>query len=132
MIVIDASAMVAFLLDMPTGTADRLGARFAVAGEELHAPHLIDVEVAHTLRRRALRGDISAGRAATALLHLASLPVTRYPHWPLLDRIWQLRENVSAYDAAYVALSESLDAPLLTLDRRLANAAGHHAQIEAL
>jgi predicted nucleic acid-binding protein len=99
-------------------------------GQTLHAPHLLDVEVAQVIRRYAANGEIGAERGRLALADLADLPLRRYPHDFLLPRIWDLRNNLMAYDAAYVALAEVLDAPLLTRDRRLAAAAGHRAQIE--
>src|SRR5215207_4436900 len=89
-------------------------------GGALHAPALLDLEVAQVLRRYQLRGEITAawGRAAVRLL--AALPVTRYVHDPLLPRIWDLRDNFTAYDAAYIALAEALHAPVVTCDRKLA------------
>jgi len=96
----------------------------------LHAPHLLDVEVAHVIRRYAASGDIDNGRGRTALVDMADYPLVRHPHDFLLARVWELRNNLTAYDAVYVALAEALDAPLLTRDRRLAAAAGHRAEIE--
>jgi predicted nucleic acid-binding protein len=111
-IVVDASAAVAALLN--AGPARR-----ALAGEQLHAPHLIDSEVANALRRaRTLEAEL----AWAALDTWRRLAVTRYPAHAMLDRIWALRDNLSAYDATYVALAESLDCPLLTADARLARA----------
>lgn len=129
MVVIDASAVIELLLGTKTGAA--VEARLFSAPEELHAPHLIDVEIAHVVRRWLLRGLIDQTRARAALDGLGELPVIRYGHEILLPRIWQLRNNLSAYDAAYVALAELLDAPLLTCDRRLASASGHKARVEA-
>ena len=128
MIVVDASAMLEALLRTPAAkaTEDRLFA----PGRTLHAPHLIDVEVAQVVRRYAANGEIDGERGRMALADLADFPLRRYPHDFLLSRIWDLRNNLTAYDAAYVALAEALDAPLLTRDRRLAAAAGHRAQIE--
>ena len=120
MIVVDASAVLEVLLQ--TLAASRVSRRIFAAGETLHAPHLLDVEIAQVLRRYARAGVISSDRAAAALTDLADLPLTRYPHYVLLPRIWQLRHNVTAYDAAYLALAEALDAPLLTRDRALASA----------
>lgn len=129
MIVVDASALLEFLV--PTATAPAgLEALLFSSGETLHAPQLLDVEVAHALRRHAGRGAIDAERGRLALIDLANLPLQRYPHVRLLPRIWELRDNLTAYDAVYVALAEALDAPLLTRDRRLATAAGHQARIE--
>lgn len=128
MIVIDASAVLEALLRTPAAKAveDRLFAH----RQTLHAPHLLDVEVAQVVRRYAANGDIDSERGLMALTDLADLPLRRYPHDFLLPRIWDLRNNLTAYDATYVALAEALDAPLLTRDRRLAAAAGHRAQIE--
>ncbi len=95
-----------------------------MAHEDLHAPHLIDVEVASGLRRLAATKAIGPRRAAAALTDLAALSLDRYPHGSLLPRVWQLRHNLSAYDAMYAALAETLDCSLLTSDGRLATAAG--------
>ncbi len=95
----------------------------------LHAPHLIDVEVAQVLRRYVNRGQLGEHHAAAALDDLRDLALERYPHHLFLPRIWDLRDNVTAYDAAYLALAEALDAPLLTCDRRLATAPGHGARV---
>lgn len=100
------------------------------AGETLHAPHLLDVEVAQVLRRYAARSEISPTRGRLALEILSRLPITRYPHEPLLPRIWALRANMTAYDAAYVALAEALSATVVTRDDRLSTAAGVRAKIE--
>jgi predicted nucleic acid-binding protein len=127
-IVVDASAVLEVLLRTPAASAveDRLFA----PGQTLHAPHLIDVEVAQVIRRFAANGEIGGERGRMALTDLADLPLRRYPHDFLLPRMWDLRNNLTAYDAAYVALAEALEAPLLTRDRRLAAAVGHHAQID--
>lgn len=119
MIVVDASAVLEVLLQ--TSMASNVSRRIFRAGETLHAPHLLDVEVAQVLRRYARAGVISANRGAEALTDLADLPLNCYPHFVLLPRIWQFRHNVTAYDAAYLALAEALDAPLLTRDRALAS-----------
>jgi predicted nucleic acid-binding protein len=127
-IVVDASALLEALLRMPA--ADAVTERLFAPRETLHAPHLIDVEVAQAIRRFAAAGDIDGERGRAALSDLADLRLSRYPHGLLLPRIWDLRHNLSAYDAAYVALAEALDAPLVTRDRRLSGAAGHRARIE--
>jgi predicted nucleic acid-binding protein len=127
-IVVDASALLEALLR--TSAAKAVEDRLFAPGQTLHAPHLLDVEVAQVIRRYALSGEIDGARGGLALADLADLPLRRYPHDFLLPRIWELRNNLTAYDAAYVALAEALDAPLLTRDRRLAAAAGHRARIE--
>jgi len=127
-IVVDASALLEALLR--TSSAKAVEDRLFTPHETLHAPHLLDVEVAQVIRRYAANGEIDSARGRLALEDLADLPLRRYPHDFLLPRIWELRNNLTAYDAAYVALAEALGAPLLTRDRRLAAAAGHRAQIE--
>ncbi len=128
MIVVDASAALEVLLRTPAAAA--VERRLFAPGQTLHAPHLIDVEIAQVLRRYAASGQVSSERCREALTDLADLPMTRYPHGLLLSRIWELRGNVTAYDAAYVALAEALEAPLLTRDRKLAAASGHMTRIE--
>ena len=130
MIVVDASALVELLLD--TDEAGAVAARLFDSGDSLAAPHLIDVETAHVLRRYAQAGEIDDRRGRKAIDDLADMPVRRYPHDVLLPRVWDLQHNLTAYDAVYVALAEALDAPLVTRDRRLARAAGHGAEIELL
>ncbi len=128
MIVVDASAILEVLLN--SRSAARIAARLFAPGETLHAPHLLDVEVAQVLRRYAAAGDIDEARGADAVQALADLVVARYPHDPLLPRIWALRHRLTAYDAAYVSLAEALGAPLVTRDVRLASAGGHAAEVE--
>ncbi len=128
MIVIDASALLEVLLRTPVGNA--VEAKLVKDGDELHAPHLLDVEIAHALRRYTLSRTLGADRCQLALLALSDFPLYRHPHEHLLSRIWELRNNLSAYDATYVALAETLLTPLLTHDQRLANSAGHRARIE--
>ncbi len=128
MIVVDASALLEALLR--TSAANAVEDRLFAPRQTLHAPHLLDVEVAQVIRRYAANGEIDVERGRAALADLADFPLRRYPHDFLLPRIWNLRNNLTAYDAAYVALAEALDAPLLTRDTRLAMAAGRHAQIE--
>ena len=127
-VVLDASALLDYLLAF--GAFERIAARMSEPGETLHAPHLLDIEVAHALRRLVARTTITASRAQAALADHAGLRIRRYPHGWMLPRIWALRENLSAFDAAYVTLSEALDAPLLTSDGALARAPGHAAAIE--
>ncbi len=115
---------------MRTPLAAAIERRIFRVGESLHAPHLLDVEVIQVLRRFAVAGAISAIRGSEAIEDLGALPLRRYPHEALLPRAWELRNNVTAYDAVYVALAEALDATLLTRDRKLAVAAGLNAQVE--
>jgi predicted nucleic acid-binding protein len=129
-IVVDASAVLEVLLRTPVAPA--IERRLFGAGEGLHAPHLIDIEVAHVLRRCAAGGDMGAERGREALEDLADLSLHRYSHDVLLPRVWELRANLTAYDAAYVALAEALGAPLITRDRRLGGAVGHRATVEVV
>lgn len=121
--------MVSILLD-PGPDAEPLRERIESLGESIHVPHLLDIEVLNVLRRQTLRGTLAKERGATALQDLENIKMARYPHVPLLRRIWDLRENVTAYDAAYVALAEALDVPLVTRDARLAQASGKRATVE--
>lgn len=130
MIVVDASVILEVLLVTPD--APSMEARIFAPGETLHAPHLLDIEVAHVLRRYARSGEFSPERGAEALTDLADFPLNRYPHTFLLPRIWALRDNITAYDAAYLALAEALAAPLLTRDRALAGAPGHGASVDVV
>lgn len=129
MLVVDASVLAVALAD-----DDRDGdvARERLRGEGLAAPELIDLEVASVLRRQLLGGALSPRRASFALLDLADLPLERAPHLPLLARCWELRENLTVYDAAYVALAEALDVALVTGDSRMAQAPGPRCAIEVL
>ncbi len=130
MIVLDASAAVDWLLQSPA--AHRIESRIFSRIESLHAPELMDLEVAQVLRRLVREGTLTASRAEGAIEDLMDLRITRYPHLLLLPRIWQLRHNLSAYDAAYVVLAEKLGATLLTRDAKLASAAGHSAIVEVV
>lgn len=127
LIVLDSSAALEALAGRPVDTA--LSERLKSAGE-IQAPHLIDVEVLNGLRRLVMRGDMNADRASDARLDFADLAITRYPHLPLIDRMWSLRENLAAHDAVFVALAESLGCPLITCDARMAHAPGLKADIE--
>ena len=113
-----------------TGTGARIEDRLLGRGQSIHAPHLIDVEVAQVLRRYAATGNVSAARGLEALTDLADFPLSRYSHEIFLPRIWELRENVTAYDATYLALAEVLMAPLVTCDARLAASPRHTANVE--
>ena len=123
MIVLDSSAAVEWLLGLPLAgaVADRI-----VSADSLHAPALLDIEVAHVVRRYTTAGEIEDRVGERALLALADLDVVRYTHELLLPLIWRLRHNLTAYDAAFVALASVLDAPLVTLDGRVAQAPWPH------
>jgi predicted nucleic acid-binding protein len=126
-IVLDASAVVELILNTEAGR--RVAREIGSPGVSVHAPQLLDIEVAQTLRRYVRTRVIDPGRGETAVDHFRQLDVARYNHEDLLPRIWALRENLTAYDAAYVALAEALGATLLTLDAHLANAPGHRAHV---
>lgn len=128
MIVLDASAAVEILLQ--TAAAAPFTDRLLNPAESLHAPHLLDLEVAQTLRRLVRAQEVTPNRALQALEDLAGLPLERYSHDVLISRVWALRENLTAYDAAYVALAEILEATLLTRDGRIRRAPGHSARVE--
>lgn len=127
MIVADTSAVIEALLGRPPN--EELRRRFAEA-EVIDAPHLLDIEFLHALRRVVLAGRLSADGGQSALIAFSRLRLRRHPHWPFADRIWDLRQNLSAYDASFVALAEALEMPLVTCDRRLAAARGNAAEIE--
>jgi predicted nucleic acid-binding protein len=129
MIVIDASTVLDLLLN--TDDAAAIADRVLVPGETLHAPHLLDLEVAQVLRRYAIAGALTDERGRQALDDLGNLPLDRYPHAVFLERIWELRHNLTAYDAAYVALAETLNATLVTRDAALATAR-HRARVEVI
>jgi len=130
-IVLDASAAIDFLLH-DEESFDWLEQRLLEDGQ-VTAPHLLDSEVAHVLRKHVVGGRLDEGRAAEVLRDLDELPLERYAARPLLGRIWELRHNLSGYDATYVALAEALDAPLITSERRLLDlpAAASQAVIES-
>jgi predicted nucleic acid-binding protein len=128
-IVVDASVLVVALAD---DGPDGDHARDRLRGERLVVPELADLEVTSVLRRQVRQGSVDSRRAALALNDLAALPAQRAPHRPLLARCWQLRENLSIYDAAYVALAEVLHVTLLTGDRRIAGASGPQCAVEVL
>jgi predicted nucleic acid-binding protein len=128
MIVLDASAVVDWLLQ--TAAGQRMEQRIYARNDTLHTVHLLDVEFAQVLRRLVREGTLTRKRAEEAMEDLIAVRVTRYAPVVLLRRIWQLRQNLSAYDAAYVALAEELKAPLITRDQKLAAAPGLTATIE--
>ena len=130
MIVLDASAAIDWLLHTPAGI--KVDQRIYSRSESVHVPHVLDLEVAQVLRRFVRDGSLSSGRADAALQDLMDVRFTRYPHSQLLPRIWQLRHSLTAYDGAYLALAELLNAPLITRDRKVSSAPGHHAQVELL
>jgi len=129
MIVVDASVLANVVADNgPDGTL----ARAAVRGEELAAPDFVDVETVSVLRKRWRAEDLTTRRFRRAIDDLADLPVTRYPTLPLMPRAFELRANVTPYDAAYVGLAEALNCPLLTGDARLARAPGPRCEVRLL
>jgi predicted nucleic acid-binding protein len=129
MIVVDCSAVV----DALTGAEDADSIRARMSGEDLHAPALLDFEVVAALRGLVLGSHLTSARAEDALTDFDDLTIERWPSSDgLRRRAFQLRHNVSAYDAAYIALAETLDCSMLTRDSRLRMSAGHHARIEVL
>jgi len=128
--VLDASAALELVLQ--TARAERIAARALHPAERLHAPHLIDVEVAQAMRRLVQAKEITLARADMALSDFEGLVIERHAHRPLFRRMWGLRTSLSAYDAAYVALAEALAVPMLTCDDKLARAHGHNAKIEVV
>ena len=133
MIVIDASAAIEWVLQTPKGA--EIEARIfrkPAESPRLHAPHLLDVEVAQVLRRHVAKGLVSEARGQTALDDFLQIPLLRYPHDVLLPRVWELRKNLTAYDAVYVALAEALEMPLVTCDANLARAPGHRARVDVI
>lgn len=128
MIVLDASTLVELLLGTEQGRC--VAARIADPALGLHVPHLADIEVAQTLRRYVRDREIDQASATAALEDLHALDLERHAHEPLLDRVWELRQNLTAYDAVYVALAEVLDTIVLSCDRRLARAPGRSARVD--
>jgi predicted nucleic acid-binding protein len=129
-IVVDASAVLEVLLR--TAYCEACEARLFDAREALCAPHLIDLEIAQVLGRYVLRSAITNERASQALDDFTDWQIVRYEHAVLLPRIWELRHNLTAYDAAYVALAEACEAPLVTCDERIGNSHGHRASVEVI
>lgn len=130
MIVLDASAVVALLLNTAAGR--RVAEAIAPPSLSLHAPELLDIEVLQALGRYVLAGALTAERGGICVEALGHLDIARYGHGQLVSRVWALRNNSTAYDAAYIALAEALDAPLLTLDARLAAAPRHQAEVRLI
>lgn len=130
MIVLDASAVLEVLLRSRIGL--EIEKRIFLPHEALFAPHLLDLEVAQVLRRYCVSGEITSARGKEAIEDLKDLPINRCGHDIFLHRVWDLRHNMTAYDAVYIALAETLPAPLLTRDAHLASAPGHQASIELI
>lgn len=130
MIVVDASALVELLLRTPASRS--IQTRMFDRLEDLHAPQLIDIEVTQVLRRYAMAGELDVNHGRTLLDDLMAFPMRRHSHHFLLPRVWELRQNLSAYDATYLALAEALDAALLTDDRRLVSAVRRHSWVKIL
>ena len=130
MIVVDASALLEFLLQTPLGT--RVEARLLRDNAEFHVPHLVDVEVVQGLRRLVRMREVSPARAKETIADLLALDLHRHSHPGLLSRAWTLRENISIYDAMYLSLGDALDAPVVTCDGPLAGAPGHASRIEVI
>jgi predicted nucleic acid-binding protein len=128
-IVVDASVVV---LALGEDAADGTRMRARLLEEQLTAPEIIDVEVIAAWRRLVQRGQLADGRAAEAVRDLSLLPVQRAPHQPLLERCWELRDTVTVYDAAYVALAEAFDVPLITADGRLSRSSGLRCAVELI
>lgn len=131
MIVLDASVVIDLVLNRPPAGPE-IAQRIESGAGPLLAPHLLDAEVGQVLRRFWLARSIDSERAAAALEDYAQLPITRYPHWPLLARAFTMRDNVTFYDALYLALAEATQATFVTSDRRLAGVPGVAARVEVL
>jgi predicted nucleic acid-binding protein len=129
-IVLDASAVVALLLNAASGR--RVAEAISSPALSLHAPELLDIEVLHVLRRYVRLGVVTPERGGVSVEALGQLDIARYGHAELLPRLWALRSNLTAYDATYIALAEALHAPLLTLDARLAATPGHQAEVRLI
>ena len=128
--VVDASVIVEYLAG--GNQWEETAARLLSPSERRWAPHLVDAQVGHVLRRAVANGEVSAATARVAFVDLGEMPLQRAAHMGLLERAWRLRESVSFYDGLYVALAERLEMPLLTLDARLAKASGVRARIEVI
>ena len=130
MIVVDASAITELLLQTELG--GRVERRLYRRDDDLHAPHLIDVEVISALRRLVQRGELVAARAEEAVEDLSLLRIIRHSHLDLATRVWELRQNFTPYDAVYLALAEALDCSVVTCDGPFGAAPGHSARIEVI
>jgi predicted nucleic acid-binding protein len=131
--VLDASAAIEWVLQTPKGAAVEARMFQRRKGpSRLHAPHLLDLELAQVLRKQVARGLLSEVRARTALHDFLEIPLLRYPHDVLLPRVLELRQNLTAYDAVYVALAEALETPLLTCDANIRSAPGHRARVDVV
>lgn len=130
MIVVDASAMTELLLGTPLGI--KIEARLFRDDDELHAPHLMDVEVMQALRRLVQAREVSSDRAEAALADLTDFDLRRHPHVDYLARVWDLRDSLTSYDAVYVALAEAIASPLVTCDALLGRSPGHAVEIEVI
>ena len=129
MIVADASIIAAAFVD---DGADGDRVRLRLRGERLAAPYLVDLEVMSAWRRLSAAGILDARRATLALTDLQELPLRRFPHTPLMARCWELRDNLTVYDASYVALAELFEVTLLTADQRLAASPGLRCNVEVI
>lgn len=129
MLVVDASVIASAIVD---AGADGQRFRDRLRGETIAGPDLLRIEVMSVVRRHANAGPLTPEQADAAIEDLIDLPISVFPTAPLLPRVWELRHNVSSYDGCYIALAEAVDGPLLTADRRLANAPGAHCVIEVL
>jgi predicted nucleic acid-binding protein len=127
LIVVDSSSVIEVLFRSSVGK--QIEELILSPFENLCAPHLIDLEIAQVLRRYCATGDLSVERAKNALEDLKDMPITRYRHDIFLQRIWELKDNITAYDAVYIALAEALPATLITCDKRLASAPLHDVEI---
>jgi predicted nucleic acid-binding protein len=128
MIVLDASAAVDWFLTTPGGRV--VGTRILAYGESLHAPQMFDLEVTQAFRKLARAGALSESRAEEAVQDLRRVRIIRYSHLPLLPGIWSYRHNLTAYDAAYVVLAETLEATLITRDGGMAAACRNSVRVE--
>ena len=129
MIVADASVIVAAFVD---DSADGDRVRLRLRGERLAAPYLVDLEVMSAWRRQSAAGTLDTRRAALAVTDLLELPMRRFPHAPLMARCWELRDNLTVYDASYVALAELFEVTLVTTDQRLARSPGIRCSVEVI